>query len=299
MNDKSQDCTDPSCGCHTTTVAVSLPDPSTADKHRQQVRAAYAQVAQASDAGDCCGVESSCCGVSDDSAINALISTRLGYSAADLDKVPKGADMGLGCGNPKAIAALREGETVVDLGSGGGFDCFLAADEVGPGGRVIGVDMTPDMISKARDNAERGRYGNVEFRLGEIEHLPVADDSADVIISNCVINLSPDKPQVFREAFRILKPGGRLAISDVVATTELPEEMRDDPALIAGCMGNASLIEDLEGYIRDAGFVDVRIEPKDESREFIRDWAPGRRVEDYVVSATIEAVKPIPGAARA
>jgi len=266
--------------------------PSEQDAHRNDVRSAYAQVAQASNEGSCCGIESSCCGVSEDAAINTLISTRLGYSEDDLASVPSGADMGLGCGNPKAIAALKAGEIVVDLGAGGGFDCFLAAGEVGATGRVIGVDMTPDMLSKARLNAEKGKFDNVEFRLGEIEHLPVPDGTANVIISNCVINLSPNKPQVFREAFRILKSGGRLAISDVVATTELPEEMRQDQKLIAGCMGNASLISDLEQMIKDAGFGDVRIEPKDESREFIKDWAPGRGVEDYVVSATIEAVKP-------
>jgi SAM-dependent methyltransferase len=200
--------------------------------------------------------------------------------------------MGLGCGNPKAIAELQPGETVIDLGSGGGFDCFLASPEVGANGQVIGVDMTPDMLAKARNNAEKGQYNNVEFRLGEIEHLPVADSIADVIISNCVINLSPNKPQVFRETFRVLKSGGRLAISDVVATIELPEEMRNDEKLIAGCMGNASLIEDLETIMQDAGFIDINIQPKDESREFIKDWAPGRGVEDYVVSATIEAIKP-------
>jgi SAM-dependent methyltransferase len=262
------------------------------DSHRQSVRSAYTKVAQAESSGGCCGVESSCCGVSDDGAINTLISTRLGYSTEELAAVPSGADMGLGCGNPKAIAALKPGEVVVDLGAGGGFDCFLAAHEVGPQGHVIGVDMTPDMLSKARGNAAKGKFDNVEFRLGEIEYLPVADATVDVIISNCVINLSPNKPQVFREAFRVLKPGGRLAISDVVATVELPEEMRQDEALIAGCMGNASLIEELEAMISEAGFEQVRIAPKDESRDFIRDWAPGRGVEEYVVSATIEAVKP-------
>lgn len=267
----------------------------TRDEHRQTVRDAYAKVAKTSDAGGGCGDAASCCGVSDDAAINALISTRLGYSEADLERVPSGADMGLGCGNPKAIAALKPGETVVDLGAGGGFDCFLAAHEVGNGGRVIGVDMTPDMLSKARANAVRGGYGHVEFRLGEIEYLPIADATADVIISNCVINLSPDKPQVFRDALRVLKPGGRLAISDVVATVELPPAMREDAGLIAGCMGNASLIADLEQMMAAAGFEDIRIQPKDESREFIRDWAPGRGVEDYVVSATIEAVKPASG----
>jgi SAM-dependent methyltransferase len=270
---------------------VSLADLQ--DSHRQEVRQAYAKVAVADNENSCCGVESSCCGVSDDASINTLISSRLGYSLDDLAKVPSGADMGLGCGNPKAIAALQAGEVVVDLGSGGGFDCFLAAAEVGDTGRVIGVDMTPDMLSKARNNAIRGKYKNVEFRLGEIEALPIADSSVDVIISNCVINLSPDKGRVFKEAFRILKPGGRLAISDVVATVELPQEMRDDPKLISGCMGNASMIEALEQFMDRAGFTDIKIEPKDESREFIRDWAPGRGVEDYVVSATIEAIKPI------
>jgi SAM-dependent methyltransferase len=259
---------------------------------RRQVRETYAQVANADTAGEGCGTAASCCGTSDDVAINTLISTRIGYSQEERDAVPTGADMGLGCGNPKAIAALQPGEVVVDLGSGGGFDCFLAAREVGAKGRVIGVDMTPDMISKARNNAARGEYTNVEFRLGEIEHLPIADDIADVIISNCVINLSPNKPQVFRDAFRILKSGGRLAISDVVATVELPEDMRNDAALIAGCMGNASLISDLEKMMREAGFDQIHIEPKDESREFIKDWAPGTNVTDYVVSATIEAVKP-------
>ena len=263
------------------------------DKYRQNVRDSYAKVAQADNSGQCCGIEKSCCGVSDEATINTLISTRLGYSDKDINNVPEGADMGLGCGNPKAIAALRCGEIVVDLGAGGGFDCFLSAHEVGDSGYVIGIDMTPDMVTKARDNAKKGEYSNVEFRLGEIENLPVADNTADVIISNCVINLSPDKLRVFKEAFRILKPGGRLAVSDVVATVELPEEMRNDDVLIAGCMGNASLIEELEAMIKEAGFSDVHIEPKDESRDFIRDWAPGRNVTDYVVSATIEGVKPL------
>ncbi len=263
-----------------------------ADEIRQSIRNSYAKVANASNEGAGCGIESSCCGVSDDDQINTLISTRLGYSEADLELVPKGADMGLGCGNPRAIASLQPGETVLDLGSGGGFDCFLASPEVGDEGHVIGVDMTPDMVSKARANAVRGQFNNVEFRLGEIENLPVADGIVDVIISNCVINLSPDKPRVFAEAFRVLKPGGRLAISDVVATAEIPAQMRNDPQLVSGCMGGASLIEELEAMMADAGFVDIVIAPKDESREFIRDWAPGTNITDYVVSATIEAVKP-------
>lgn len=267
-------------------------DATAEDRHRQVLRTAYAEVARASDAGDACGNGAGCCGTTDDVAVATLISTRLGYSETDLAQVPQGADMGLGCGNPKAIAALRPGEVVVDLGAGGGFDCFLAAPEVGPEGRVIGVDMTPDMVSKARANAAKGHYANVEFRLGEIEHLPIADATADVIISNCVINLSTDKPQVFREAYRVLKPGGRLAVSDVVATTELPDEIRNDERLVAGCMGNAALIDDLEKMISAAGFLDIRILPKDDSREFIRDWAPGKPVTDFVVASTVEAVKP-------
>jgi len=263
-----------------------------ADAVRQHVRNSYAEVAEASNEGGCCGVESSCCGVSDDTAINTLISTRLGYSEGDLARVPDGADMGLGCGNPRAIASLRAGEVVVDLGSGGGFDAFLAAHEVGESGQVIGVDMTPIMLSKARTNAEKGNFTQVEFRLGEIEHLPIADNTADIIISNCVINLSPHKEQVFRDAFRVLKPGGRLAISDVVATAEMPAAMKNDPMLHAGCMAGASLIDELETMMAKAGFESIRIVPKDESREFIRDWAPNRGVEDYVVSACIEAVKP-------
>ena len=284
------DCCPPDSGC--CEPAAEKPQHSEHDQHRQNVRDTYAKVAQADNAGDCCGIEASCCGTSDDAAINTLISTRLGYSKAELELVPSGADMGLGCGNPKAIAALQPGEVVVDLGAGGGFDCFLAAHEVGHSGHVIGVDMTPDMLSKARTNALKGMYENVEFRLGEIEHLPIADETANVIISNCVINLSPNKPQVFKDAFRVLKPGGRLAISDVVATVELPEEMRNDPALIAGCMGNASLIEELEKMMTDAGFEQIHIQPKDESKAFIKDWAPDHNVTDYVVSATIEAVKP-------
>jgi len=267
-------------------------DQKQADDIRQNVRDSYSQVAEASNNGDCCGTHSSCCGVSDDAAINTLVSTRLGYSENDLANVPEGADMGLGCGNPRAIASIKPGETILDLGSGGGFDCFLAAAETGDSGHVIGIDMTPTMISKARGNAVKGKYHQVEFRLGEIEHLPVADGCVDVIISNCVINLSPDKDQVFKEAFRVLKPGGRLAISDVVASTDLPEEIRRDLALYSGCMAGASQIIELRDILQKNGFENIRIEPKDDSKEFIKDWAPGRGVEDYVLSATIEAVKP-------
>ncbi len=263
-----------------------------ADEIRQNVRESYAEVALASNNGSSCGTQGSCCGVSDDATINTLVSTRLGYSEDDLENVPKGADMGLGCGNPRAIASIKAGETILDLGSGGGFDCFLAAAETGEAGLVIGVDMTPSMISKARDNALKGKYDQVEFRLGEIEHMPVANDTVDVIISNCVINLSPDKRQVFSEAFRVLKAGGRLAISDIVASTELPEEMKNDLALYSGCMAGASSIIELQTILQDSGFEQINIAAKDESKDFIKDWAPGRGVEEYVLSATIEAVKP-------
>jgi len=280
------------CGGNSCTPETATQAANENDELRNHIRNSYAKVAEASNSGENCGIESSCCGVSDDDAINTLISTRMGYSEEDLANVPSGADMGLGCGNPRAIASLQQGETVVDLGSGGGFDAFLASIEVGHTGQVIGVDMTPAMISKARKNAEKGQYHNVEFRLGEIEFLPIADNTIDVIISNCVINLSPIKQQVFLDAFRILKPGGRLAVSDVVASCELPEDMKNDPQLLAGCMAGASLIEELESFMANAGFEKIRITPKDESRDFIKDWAPGSGVEDYVVSAHIEAIKP-------
>lgn len=256
---------------------------------RQAVRERYGRAA--TEETDGCGCSPSCCGGETATAL-AEQSLALGYSIDELSAVPEGANLGLGCGNPNAIASLKPGEVVLDLGSGGGFDCFLAARAVGEGGQVIGVDMTSEMIAKARRNALKGGYTNVEFRLGEIEHLPVADNSVDVIISNCVINLSPQKAQVFREAFRVLKKGGRLAISDVVATAALPEEVQSDLALHAGCIAGASEIGELQQMIEAAGFINVRIAPKDESRAFIREWAPGRRIEDYIVSATIEALKP-------
>lgn len=260
------------------------------DKIRQSVRTNYSEVAKRGSSG-CCTPVSSCCG-SETLIMADELSQRLGYSSEDVSDVPEGANMGLGCGNPQAIAALKPGETVLDLGSGGGFDCFLAAKQVGSTGRVIGVDMTPDMLSKARNNAVIGGYENVDFRLGEIENLPVADSSVDVIISNCVINLSPDKGRVFQEAYRVLKPGGRLAISDIVATAPIPEEMREDLALYAGCISGAASIEELETLLAAAGFTDIRIQPKDESREFLREWAPGRKIEDIIVSANIEGVVP-------
>jgi SAM-dependent methyltransferase len=263
-----------------------------ADDIRRQVRADYTLVVQTGGSSGCCGPSSSCCGDTPTVSIQTLTALRLGYSQAELDLMPEGANLGQGCGNPGAIAALRPGEVVADLGAGAGIDAFLAARAVGPTGRVIGVDMTPEMVSTARRNAAASGFDHVEFRLGEIEHLPLGDATVDVILSNCVINLSPDKPQVFREAFRVLKPGGRLALSDVVATADLPPEWRDDPVLHSGCMAGAAKIADLEAMLAAAGFSHIAIQPRDQSKEFIRDWAPGRGVEEYLVSATIEAVKP-------
>jgi len=256
------------------------------DEIRQAVRRQYGRVAES----EGCGCGPACCG--DATAGADRLSQVLGYSADEIAHVPDGANLGLGCGNPQAIADLKVGETVLDLGSGGGFDCFLAARQVGDSGHVIGVDMTPAMVSKARASADKGGYRNVEFRLGEIENLPVADGTVDAIISNCVINLSPNKPRVFADAYRVLKPGGRLAISDVVAFADLPDDIRHDMALLTGCMAGASLISELEEMLKAAGFRQIRVAPKNESKSFIRDWAPGIAVTDYVVSATIEAVKP-------
>ncbi len=254
---------------------------------REIVRDAYADVARQGGRSDCCQPSSDGAAVADPEER----SRRFGYSDQDLEAVPEGANMGLGCGNPAAIAALNPGETVLDLGSGAGFDCFLAARQVGETGRVIGVDMTPEMLAKARDNARKGGFTNVEFRMGEIERLPADDGTVDVIISNCVLNLSPDKPAVLREAYRVLAPGGRLAISDVVATAPMPESMRNDDELICGCIGGAAMVSDLERWLAEAGFVDIRLALNDESRDVIREWAPGSGVENYVVAATIEAVK--------
>ncbi|WP_226481322.1 arsenite methyltransferase [Natrinema amylolyticum] len=261
-------------------------DPLDAGERRTAVRDRYARIA--TESSSCCGDA----GSGSDTAIERA--SEVGYSDDDLRDIAPGANLGLGCGNPTAIAGLEEGDTVLDLGSGGGFDCFLAAREVGAAGRVIGVDMTPEMIETARENIDPNDTTNVEFRLGEIEHLPVADESVDVIVSNCVINLSADKSQVFREAYRVLRPGGRLAVSDVVLTAELPADVRTDPASVAACVGGASSIPALEAMLTDAGFTDVAIEPKADSESFIRDWDDERDVSDYVVAATIEGEKPAP-----
>ncbi len=273
---------------------------------RNAVRERYGKIASTGgvasetvQTSSCCGAseiaidtdrQTSCCGPVNLSIEN--MSEVMGYSKEDIKGIPEGANMGLGCGNPVALASLKPGETVVDLGSGGGFDCFLASKEVGESGKVIGVDMTPDMVSKARNNAEKMGTRNVDFRLGEIEHLPVADNSADIIMSNCVINLSPDKKSVYQDAYRVLKPGGRLAISDIVATAPIPEEVRKNLALVSACVGGAASIDDTMDMLMKSGFEDIKIKPKEESRELISEWAPGSNAGDYVVSAYIEAIKP-------
>ncbi len=264
----------------------------TPEEKRAAVRENYAKVANR-DTGSCgCNPSSSCCEPGA-GTVNEL-SAAMGYSMEDLTDVPEGANMGLGCGNPHAIADLKTGETVLDLGCGGGFDCFLAVRQVGEKGQVIGVDMTPEMIDKARANAAAGTVQNVDFRLGEIENLPVADNSVDVILSNCVVNLSPNKPRVFKEAYRVLRAGGRLSFSDIVAVKPLPAEIQNDKGFLSGCIGGAALVADIENMLSDAGFTDIRIEPKPESREMIKQWALDSKASDYVLSATIEAVKPSP-----
>ncbi len=267
-----------------TNTTPSDDDRSDATAQRTAVRERYAQIA--TESGTCCGDSSSC---SDSQTVS---STEPGYTQADRDAVEAAADLNLGCGNPTALASLSAGETVLDLGAGGGFDCFLAAREVGPTGHVIGVDMTPEMIETARENIEHNDTPNVEFRLGEIEHLPVADESVDVILSNCVINLSPDKPRVFDEAYRVLRPGGRFAISDIVQTAELPPDRQADPASITACISGAVPIPALESMLTEAGFTNVSIEPNSDSDAFIREWDDERDLSDYIVAARITGDKP-------
>jgi SAM-dependent methyltransferase len=263
----------------------------TKDDIQEAIKTRYGSIALAQRSGCGCSPvsESSCCATT---ASAETKSKAMGYSSEDVSSVPEGANLGLGCGNPQAIASLKPGEVVLDLGSGGGFDCFLAARAVGEKGKVIGVDMTPDMIELARKNAQKVGNNNVEFRLGKIENLPVEEASVDVIISNCVINLSPEKPLVFQEAFRVLKNGGRLAVSDIVASAEIPEKVKSDLASYSSCVAGAVSVDILHEILVAAGFVDVEIRPKDESREFIKDWSPEMGVENYAISATIEAVKP-------
>ncbi len=256
---------------------------------KTQVRTAYAAIAK--EEKPCFSCNAGGCGETTGKPSAKEYGLSLGYSEEELQEGAIGADLGLGCGNPGAIAALQPGEVVVDLGSGAGFDCFLAAKKVGETGRVIGIDMTPQMLELATKNAEKKGYKNVEFRFGEIEHLPVEDASVDVIISNCVVNLSTNKEAVFKEAARVLKIGGRLAISDIVTTSELPEEVKNNVYLYTGCITGATKIDTLESILRGAGFGEIRIDVKDDSRSFISKWAPGSRAEDFIASAYIFARK--------
>ncbi len=226
------------------------------DEVKKVVREGYAKIAKKG--SSCCPSVSPCCG-SGSRAIAEDISRKMGYGDAELVTVPEGANLGLGCGNPVALASLKMGEIVLDLGAGAGFDCFLAANKVGKEGRVIGVDMTPEMIDRARANARKGKYSNVEFRLGEIENIPAADNSVDVIISNCVINLAPDKKRVFREAFRVLKPEGRLMVSDLVLLNELPDFINDSVEAYIGCLSGAIMKDEYLDAIKEAGFKDVAV----------------------------------------
>jgi len=255
------------------------------DEQRAAVRTRYAGLAGGD--SNCCSESTDCCDTT-----TADGPAQLGYRTEDVAAIPESAQLSLGCGNPLAIDNLEPGEDVLDLGSGAGFDCFLAATEVGPDGSVIGVDMTPEMLQRARRTADDEDYDNVDFRLGEIEALPVADHSVDVIISNCVINLSPDKPRVFEEAFRVLRPEGRLAVSDVVLTAEPPDALREDADAIASCAGGAESIPRLRSMLETAGFESVAISPKVDSAEFIRDWSDKYDLDDYLRSASIKGRKP-------
>ncbi len=268
----------------------NIPNPETL---REEVRRRYGSIAkgEATLTSACCTTDAtesttgSCCGA-------GAQARTLGYSADEIGAVPEGANLGLGCGNPVALASLKAGQTILDLGAGAGFDAFIAARAVGPTGRVIGVDMTPEMVAKARANAKQGGYANVEFRLGEIEALPVADATVDVIISNCVINLCPDKRPVYQEAFRVLKPGGRIAVSDVVAREALSEEVTRDLALHSGCLAGATLLSELVKTLKDAGFVDIEVKPKGNSDAIITSWESKRGFETKVFAGEVTAVKP-------
>lgn len=270
-----------------------------ADEVRRAVREGYGKIAR-SESQSCCG---SSCGSADS------LARGVGYSASDLENLPESANMGLSCGNPTALAQLQPGETVLDLGSGGGFDIFIAGEKVGAQGRAIGVDMTADMIDRARNGiavySERTGLENVEFRLGEIEHLPLADESVDVVISNCVINLSPHKPQVWREIARVLKPGGRVAVSDLALKRALPQDVTHMVEALVGCVAGAALVSDTQTMVDDAGLVDIELEPRDGYVDAMADWhdplyariiehlPEGETPADYVTSLAVSARKPV------
>lgn len=273
---------------------------------RELVRDGYARVAAGS--SSCCGPKSSCGCSGGQGPAPEELAKQIGYSEAELNALPDSANMGLSCGNPNALAALRPGEVVLDLGSGGGFDIFIAGRKVGPTGRAIGVDMTPEMLATARKNAvayrQQSKLDNVEFRLGEIEHLPVADNCVDVVISNCVINLSPDKPQVWREIARVLKPGGRAAVSDLALIRPLPATVQQMVEALVGCIAGAVLVSDTERMLRDAGLTGIQLRPKPEYvkaleqfedplyRKISEHLPPGTTAADFITSLDIQARKP-------
>lgn len=277
-------------------------DPNSQEQVREAVRQGYGEIAKSG--GSCSSA--SCCG----SGAAGQVAQAVGYSEAELATLPEGANMGLSCGNPTAMASLQPGEVVLDLGSGGGFDAFIAGQKVGAAGRVIGVDMTADMLGKARRNIaayrERSGLDNVEFRLGEIEHLPVADASVDVVLSNCVLNLSPDKPQVWREIARVLKPGGRVAISDLALLQPLPEAVRQMVTALIGCVAGAVLVEETRALIKAASLTEIVLTPKPEYIEAMSDWKDplyrqilehlpaGAKAGDYITSLSVAARKPAP-----
>ncbi len=282
---QEESCCTPGSGCcddsGPTNTAVSE------DRIRDQVRSHYGSIIEEKEESCAPG----CCGdtpASDKKRYGKL----LDYTEEDLAVIPEASNYGLGCGNPILAAKMKPGEVVVDLGSGAGIDIFLSAKQIGETGRAIGVDMTPSMITKARNNAAENGFTNVEFRLGEIENLPVADNTVDVIISNCVVNLSPNKRQVFRECFRVLKSGGRIAISDIVATAPVPEKLKEDMSLYCGCMSGALQMDELNTMLAEVGFTNVEIKPKDNSHEIIREWLPDMQIEDVLCSSYIHAAKP-------
>lgn len=263
---------------------------SSSEDVKRSVRSAYGKVASSNISNNSCGNSRSCCGVAPEP--DAAYSQELGYSQDEMSSLPEGSNMGLGCGNPSALASLKPGEVVLDLGAGGGIDVFLASDLVGPFGKVYGVDMTPEMVSQSRDYANKYGIQNVEFLLGEIEHLPLANNTIDVIISNCVVNLSTDKTKVFQESFRVLSEGGRIAISDIVALQPLPKEMVANEELYCNCISGAITVDEIEAILSKAGFSNINIELDESSRMYIKDWVPGSHSENYVTSAKITAIKP-------
>jgi len=320
-NESNRPCCAPGA-CTPPAPASAAPAAPADHEVRERVRAGYAEIARsgqwsgvrpAAAAGACdmpgaadASGGGGCCGPATLSP--EQVAAAVGYAKSDLAALPEGANLGLSCGNPTALAQLNAGEVVLDLGSGGGLDCFLAGPRVGPTGRAIGIDMTPEMLARARQNLakyrERSGLDNVEFRLGEIEHLPVADASVDVVLSNCVLNLSPDKAQVWREIGRVLKPGGRVAVADLALLQPLPAGVREDLEALVGCIAGAALVDDVRAWIQAAGLVDVQLTAKPEYVQAMTDWADplyqrvaaalpaGSKVADYVVSLDIAARRP-------